>query len=565
MTRAARVAGWSGGVLLAVLWCGGGGRAGTARAQEAADAAPATAASIPEMDSRFVRQEVPRKVRAGQVFTAKITMKNAGRLAWKEVWRQVGTNTQLISQSSPDSATWGTSYIIQGQGTQVAPGAEFTFVSALKAPAEAGKYDFQWRLKGRGEMFGEPTERVEIVVEPIGAPPAEPELPGPDEDGRRVLTLDDFAYVGSFKIPAKAGEGGAGYSELGMALRTGPDGRRTLLLNYTHPGQSLAEVDIPEPVKLTGESDLKELKTAPIYKVWGRLRIEVPKVGDVTGISPNAGLWWDEKAQTLYWSWYHWYWTGGALPVLAASKLGDDGTITYAGPWTAPNQKHHWGGVIGLPAGFARKYAGGRPMALGFGGYYNVCGPCSRGPALGAIARPDPSAKEVDLLALVGYSQQAKAPRDGDYFSANCGYWNDPPEAPWRGSWAAFDECRAGVFIELPDKHGCVFFAHLATGRIGYDYGAGTTGGRAEYWYFYDPRDLGAAAGGKSKPGEVMPYRMAKDGPRPGGPAVVGGMATGCCFDAEQRRLYVIRTWAYRQGTEYHPLVHVYRVTDGGS
>ena len=35
-----------------------------------------------------------------------------------------------------------------------------------------------------------------------------------------MLGLDDFQYVGSFRLPEKVADSGAGYSEIGIALRT---------------------------------------------------------------------------------------------------------------------------------------------------------------------------------------------------------------------------------------------------------------------------------------------------------------------------------------------------------
>jgi len=97
------------------------------------------------------------------------------------------------------------------------------------------------------------------------------------------------------------------------------------------------------------------------------------------------------------------------------------------------------------------------------------------------------------------------APRDGNYFNANCTYWNDPPENPTKGFWSFTDYARSGVFIDLPKKHAYVAFCKLGTGRMGYDYAASGSAGAEECWYFYDPRDLGAAAQGAKKPREVLP------------------------------------------------------------
>jgi hypothetical protein len=336
------------------------------------------------------------------------------------------------------------------------------------------------------------------------------------------------------------------------------DGTKRLFMNYTHPHGTLFEVEVPGLVKLENGNQAT-LKVAQVKKVHGPIGMKIPKTGDVESIGINGGFWWDEAKNTLYWSWYHGYWTGGPLPVLGAARLDDDGNITCLGPWNVPNMKHHWGGVTRLSKGFADQYTGGRTLALGFGGYYSICGPCSRGPALGAIFDPDPAKNTVDLVPLLAYANGAIAPRDGDYFSANCGFWAEPPADPTKGYWTFDDWSRSGVFIDLADKHGYVAFVRLGTGRLGYDYGSIGSAGASQYWYFYDPKDLGAVAKGAKKPGEVMPHSRTKV-VYPGGNGGRNALITGSCFDEAEKLLYLIKTGSIPEGKESHPCVHVYRV-----
>jgi hypothetical protein len=496
-----------------------------------------------EWDAKHVKTEVPKTVAADQVFVAKVTMKNTGTETWKEARGIVPPS--LRSQSPPDNKTWGTDFIILGQGKTVGPGQEFTFQSNLRAPAEPGKYAFQWRLHGKPGHFGEATAKVEVTVEKRkDAAHKPPAVPPADKSGKRPLTFDDFAYLGSFKLPERAGKGGAGFSESGLALRKSSDGSRRLLLNYTHPEQVLFEVEVPALAKFE-KGNAAPLKAAAVKRQWAGLGNK-----DAT---PNGGFWWDDDKKVLYWTYYHPYWAGGDLPVLNATKLDDD-KATRVGSWTVPQQKWHWGGVTRLPKSFADAYTGGKRLALGFGGYYSVAAPCSRGPALSAIADPDPAKGKVEgQVNLLGYPERTPAPRPGDYFDANAGFWSDPPHGREVGTWTYGDHCRAGVLIDLPDRQGFIAFAKLGTGRLGYDYGAITNAGEAQYWYFYDARHLGEVAKGARKGDAVVPYLTKPD-------AGMGGIATGACFDEEERKLYVIRMQSYPVGREHHPLVHVYRV-----
>lgn len=81
------------------------------------------------------------------------------------------------------------------------------------------------------------------------------------------------------------------------------------------------------------------------------------------------------------------------------------------------------------------------------------------------------------------YADPAAAPRDGDYFYGLGNIWYKVPEGPNQGWWTMDDMCRSGVLIDLPDKQGYIAFAKLATGRLGYDYGAIGAGGARHAWY----------------------------------------------------------------------------------
>ncbi|MCY2953920.1 MAG: NBR1-Ig-like domain-containing protein [Planctomycetota bacterium] len=517
-------------------------------------------------DAKFVRMEIPETVLTDQVFLAKVIMRNTGSVAWE------GQNQAILhSQNPEDNTTWGTHFVYMRQGNSAKPEEEFTFVSYLKAPSTPGKHAFKWRLArrtpdGKTEYFGESTAPRVIKVEqrPALTPPAPPEQ---DPSEKRLLTIDDFEYAGSFKVPERVGEGGAGFSESGLALRKMKDGTKRLFLNFTHPRQALFEVEIPGLVKFEN-GDHGPLRVAQVKKIWGTLRIKIPRTGDIEEVAPNGGFCWEEGKRTLYWSYYHGYRTGDPVPVLAASRL-DDGAITHLGFWFIPkpmagHYKSYWGGVTKLPKEFADQYTGGHTLALGFGGYYSICAPCSRGPALAAVAEPDPASPTVDMVELLAYADPAAAPRDGDYFygQAPGGIWHHVPDGPSQGYWTMNDWCRSGVFIDLPDKQGYVAFVKLATGRTGYDYGGIYSAGAAHWWYFYHPKNLGQTAKGTKKVGTVMPHSMAKVSYpiSPVGTPQPDAAVTGSCFDQEEKLLYLYAPGCFPLGRERHPCVHVYRV-----
>ncbi len=486
-------------------------------------------------------------------------MRNTGTGSWGP---RNDAHGLLRSLDPPNNKTWGTDFIIQRQGTNCEPGREFSYTSYLRAPHQRGKYTFQWRLTKRkgGAAFGEPTESVVIQVVQRPAPLPPPPPPAADPAAKPVLRCDDFEYVGSFKVPARVGGGRGGYSQSGLALREMADGTKRLFVNFTHPAQALFEVEIPPLVKL-GKGNQADLKVAPLKKTWGAIQLKGKVADKEITIRPNGDFWWDQGTKRLYWTYYYYYWASGKLlPTLGASKLNDDGTMTHSGPWKVPTGhfKAYWGGVTRLSKEFADKYTAGRRLALGFGGVYCCCGTASRGPALCAVAEPDPARDTVDMVEMLAYARGAKAPRDGNYFS-NVGYWTDQPLSPAKGYWAPTDAVGTGIFIDLPGTCAYIAFAHLGTGRMGYDYGGVTRGGSLSCWYFYDPKDLGEAARGARKIGEVMPRSRANVSPPAGRGTIVGS-----CFDQADRRLYLYCRGALPGRVESRPCVHAYRVKDAG-
>ena len=512
--------------------------------------APAAPPETPDYDAVFVGLTAPDQVRTDEVFPVAITMRNTGTKPWE------GWAIRLRSINPKTNTVWGTDYILIAQGTVVRPGDEYPFRSRLRAPRQAGQTSFQWQVcRDAAVWFGQTTPARMIEVRVRTSDPAPPVVGATrNSDERAILKFADFAYAGSFKPPQTVNGARGAFSECGLALRPGPEGRDRLLMNYTHPKQVLFEVEIPELVKIENGRHVS-LKTAEVRKVWGALTLT--PLGE-QAMSPNGGLVWIEKSHTLFWTWYHGYKTGDAPPVLGASRLSEDGQVTSLGPWRVTVSgglyKSYWGGVIALPSTFAGQYTGGKTLALGFGGYYSICAAASRGPALGVIPEPDPQQASVPVTPMLGYPHDSPALRDGDYFNANCGFWSEQPGDPGHGTWTYDDWCRAGAFIETSAGHAYVAFVRLGTGRLGYDFGAITSAGSAEYWYFYNPRDLGEVASGRKQPWPIAPASMTKVS------YPLGRTVTGACFDPRTKRLYLCVNWAYPEGRENYPIIHAYRV-----
>lgn len=511
-----------------------------------------------EMSAEFVSCTAPDTVITDQVFEAQIVMKNNGTVAWGQNSDQI--KVTLVSQGPAFNTTWGTYFIIMGQGNTVRPGETFTFTALLRAPGTPGSYDFSWRclndIPGGGvpvnrneTQFGETASKRITVTQRQETKPADP----PHRNG--ILDASDLEYVGSFQTNNVQGQENI-YTESGLTLRN-VNGSKHLLLRTGTYNYRLYEIGIPTPVKITGNTTIP---TAPLINDWGEL-----SYGQINGetIGANAGMWFDNSSNTLYWSHYNSYYTGGAggFPQLAATRLNSDGTKANVGYWYLPDglqkYKGYWGGVTKLSSSFANTYTGGRELALGFGGYYSICGSASRGPALAAVKLPSGSGTRLDMKEMMYYPDPIAAPRDGNYFSNI--YWRTIPDNLWEGEWTGVDICRAGVFIDLPEKKGYLAFANQGIGRIGYDYGGyNADGSYQNCWYFYNINDLGAAASGTKSPTSIVPTSFTTvEYPSESGSTFI----SGACFDEETRMLYLYAKMS--AGYNGRPVIHVYHVKEG--
>ncbi len=467
----------------------------------------------------------------------------------------------LVSKGPDANNQWGTYFINKGQGDTVAPGQSYTFSAVLRAPHTPGDYTFRWQLRnyygwGGGQLPGIPTKSFFgdiATISSIHVTQRAETPPSSKQPTSGVLSFSDLEYRGSFLTPGLSGHDDK-YCNSGLTLRKVAGQTHLLLMAGTYDSY-LYEMSIPPATPIVGGSTAA-LATASLIRNWGKI-----EYGTINGetVYPNCGFWFDNDASLLYWNHYGEYFTGGpeVFPQLAATRLNADGTTANVHAWHIPDDatpyKSYWSGVTKLSADFAAAYTGGRDMAVGFGGVFCICSTASRGPSLGAIARPNPAANNMDLLPLVNYPENVSAcPRDGNYFS-NIGYWITRAPNPWTGAWSAYDVCKSGIFIDLPDKKGYVAFGYLATGRIGYDYGGYNIDGHYEQcWFFYNTADLGAAAQGRKAASSVMPDTYTNvELPRS------GETITGSCFDEPTRLLYLYQKFATEQNK---PVIHVYYV-----
>ena len=508
----------------------------------------------------------------GQVFSFSVIMKNTGTGTWGQPADGGQYGATLFSRDPDYNDTFGTFFLSPGQGSCVKPGETFNYNMSLRAPAEPGEYTMKWQMaewiipyiyvSGREDYRTAPfygdvvTVSITVIPRTETPPPKPSRVPG-------VIDEFDFVYEGSFSMPDVPGvrHDEKAFFESGITLRTVGGEKRLIMATGTY-FQSLYEVAIPEPGKFAG-NDYSAVPVAELRTVFGELPIHNE------GYIVNGSMWYDESSGLFYWTNYHYYLTGKiGFPILRSARL-DGGLLTEVQQWYQPENiggapvKSFWGGVTGIPGGFAEKYTGGRRLALGFGGTYAINSGASWGPSF-AAAFADTNSSVLDMQPVLYSSINNPAYRDGNYFYAWASATN--PVSPWQGTWTGNDSIRSGVFIDLPDKKGYITFVNQVSGRVGYDYGGMNWNGRTQNcWYFYDFDTLGKAAAGEISgaglpPSSVAlvdyPHDLTKD----------RQFVTGSCFDPETRRLYLYTLEALSRGDRYNnPVVHVYSVTEDES
>jgi len=498
-------------------------------------------------NAQLVSADFPDTVLTSQVFAPTINMKNTGSDAWYASMNDPYL-CELRSVNPAFNKTWGCDLIILGQGVRINPGQIKTFHANIRAPAVPGTYLCSWCMYSYSDenFFGDTAKKTIVVVQ---GDTSRWDMQGHEQTD---LIFDDFEYIGSFTTPAAVNEDYWSYSPL--ALRKMSDGSGRVFMRSRDRGVYEAEIpDMNDLLKVVG-GNVSGLPSARLIRVLG-------------SINGNCGLYWDDSTHILYSSYYEDYYADEPFNILYGTHLSTNDTDlskTSVGAWKVPTSaqalwRGYQYGVTYLSKAFADMYTGGRQFAVGWGGYFSICGNgVSRGPCLGAIARPNPASSTLDLIPLLGYRDEVseKAIRDGNYFSSDVDmYWWDIPMTIYKGYWCSMDEVWSGVFIDLPDKKGYIAFASIGTGRNGYDYGVVTRGGTESHWYFYSLDSLGKAAQGLKAPGSLQPYAIQKV-TYPTAENVV----YGSCFDADKRLLYVSVNGGMGDGRS---MINVYRVKEG--
>jgi hypothetical protein len=388
---------------------------------------------------------------------------------------------------------------------------------------------------------------------------------------KRLLQPSDFKYMGSFAPPlhptGNSNDGLTAFAFAGLTMRK-VKGEIHFFHAAKADGQVLYEMVFPGLA--VSDAASQKWPKARVVKTWKNWNKKVI-------ISGNTAVWllglfWDDEKGVLWWNYGNHYNVNGKNdPCFGFTELKDTGPVVH-GPWRAEgdgaNSHRCEGGMTRIPSWFASRYTAGKSLGLGFGGMYSGSASASYGPALFAAEMPRETSAAVRCRALLNYPAPNQfCIRDADYKTQVA--WSKNPVGSV-GYWTTGDHIHAGgIWIDLPDAHGLVFFPQLGHGKLAYIPGGRMWERSSSNIFIYDPEDLAKVAQGRMLPWRVRPAHMARFpyvGYKEGGYTPATGDAAravntrGCCLDAETRTLYVLVSSSYvTQGISY-PLVHAFTI-----
>ena len=405
----------------------------------------------------------------------------------------------------------------------------------------------------------------------------------PVERAADLLYLDDFAYLGAFRLPEESN--GSNWEYSGYAMTYHPDGD-PMGVNDGFPGslfaighdhqQYVSEISIPVPVL---SKNLGELNTAstlqPFADITGGMfkDLEIPRAG--LAYLPPQG---NQTAGKLYFAWGQHY-QFESEPSHGWSEL-DLKQPQPAGPWYVSNYTNYITNdyLFDIPAEWADANTPGLRLVTGRFrvGTWSGLGPAFLAIGPSSAGNPPPRETVLDATPLLLYGEPVSGTPE-IYSTEVMGMRIYKPSDEWSG----------GAWLTTGEKNAVILVGTKAMGANWYGFANGviypTSGDPDEaypevppwpydergWWseeisgqiIFYDPDDLSAVANGELETWEPQPYAtMSLDSHLfdPGfdyerGKRYLLGAAA---FDREQGYLYIIE----RQADEEKSLIHVFQI-----
>lgn len=396
------------------------------------------------------------------------------------------------------------------------------------------------------------------------------EVPGAPSNlrvGKTLLTIDDFTYLGAFKIPYTSGGKGTSASARGLTHRY--VGGQLRFFTTTYQPVDMSQVHVFE-MSYPGLAASAPYPQASSVKHWGNIHGDkLVYDGSMGGSDFMYGLFWDSIGSRLYWMYGNSYNASyGNNACIGVSTLNDStGVATPLAAYRMGVCKPYQFGLTHIPTWFNSAYLGGKRLGAGFGGYQSAggTGVCSLGPALAAINPPTGAhLSTLDKTVLMNFPFADHWCRRGDTNYTDLLSGKNPTET--YGYWQWTDGVnQTGVWIDTATKSGFICLTTHGTGTINY-YGSDihSTGGPIHAFYIIDPADLALVALGSLGADEVIPDSMTTiqwplySYPKP--PLNEGqtfDTPQGATFDSTYNRLYIYLP----ESDGYYPMIMCYQVS----
>jgi hypothetical protein len=414
---------------------------------------------------------------------------------------------------------------------------------------------------------------------------------------KTVLSAEDFQYAGLFTLPNPSDGVRFGFSNGAMTARRINGELRFFVAGAKPSGDPVYEVTYPGHAPT-----LAGAPRSSLIRSWGDVYRGKRLIQSTGGITTRGLHWANDQ---LYWTYGDEYNVAGLHdPSIGTSVLLADGNVQVYGPWrTQEHSQKTRGYMVSVPSWFTPFTNGGE---LGIGAPItsgNATSPW--GAALAACPLPSngtpadtPGTSHLSIRTqrLIYHDINQRQRRDTNYRACDWVVKYDASKgktiAPGAPVFTSLDMLSAAAWVDLPTKHGVLFFGQIVAPVPGRIYEDGDT--LPHYWYgpnicphgqngsqlsvstgdaagsmaalmmVYDPANLVKAAKGDVDPWSFEPASIVPINTISTIPAQANSlhMFGGAYFDAETRSVFVSQV-AVDPASPYEsqPVIHVFTIT----
>jgi hypothetical protein len=303
---------------------------------------------------------------------------------------------------------------------------------------------------------------------------------------KSVISPSDITFIGFYRfgtMPTSL----FGQQRPSLAARK-VNGNLRFFINGNLPDAAVYEIHHPDSEP---SMNLAGAPTFSLYKNWGDIRaghrIAAGGVTTANAIRPK-GFFWDDARNALWWNYGDTY-VQTNHPTHGCTIFNDaNGTYQSFGPWRGElGANRNSGATLRVPSLFAQAFLSGNTAAC-------ISSPTSgaghsQGASLTTFALPDPTSTPTNTAgnndwaienhSVVWHPQTNPQARDTRYklcghvkpYDCSAGAKLEMGEPVWGSqnpSVGESDGMSTAVWVDLPDKHGVLYFGSLARTPEGY-------------------------------------------------------------------------------------------------